>query len=148
MNTLIVSGSVVLIAIIVTIYFKYQDRQKEKHSTLSNWCNIILLAGGLLAIAEGLLAFFYLFSNVKGIMRKISLRSFSHNVLFIPHAVFFSKKTKNMFYPLLASLLIIEHKGTKIQRFFKRNISIREKQFLPPIPTTLRVRRCVSKSYW
>ena len=62
MNTLIVSGSVVLIAIIVTIYFKYQDRQKEKHSTLSNWCNIILLAGGLLAIAEGLLAFFYLFS--------------------------------------------------------------------------------------
>ena len=36
MNTLIVSGSVVLIAIIVTIYFKYQDHQKEKHSTLSN----------------------------------------------------------------------------------------------------------------
>ena len=36
MNTLIVSGSVVLIAIIVTISFKYQDRQKEKHSTLSN----------------------------------------------------------------------------------------------------------------
>ena len=46
-------------------------------------------------------------------MRKISLRSFSHNVLFITHAVFFSQKTKKMFYPFLASLLIIEHKGTK-----------------------------------
>jgi hypothetical protein len=32
----------------------------------------------------------------------------------------FSQKTKNMFYPLLASLLIIEHKVTK---FFKRIIS-------------------------
>ena len=60
------------------------------------------------------LPLFYVFSNAKGIMRKISLRSFSHNVLFIPHAVFFSKKTKNMFYPLLASLLIIEHKDTKV----------------------------------
>ena len=59
------------------------------------------------------LPLFYVFSNAKGIMRKISLRSFSHNVLFIPHAVFFSQKTKNMFYPLLASLLIIEHKVTK-----------------------------------
>ena len=43
------------------------------------------------------LPFFYLFSNVKGIMRKISLRSFSYNVLFIPHAVFFRRKQRICF---------------------------------------------------
>ena len=32
MNTLIVSGSVVLIAILGTLFFKYQDRQTEKKS--------------------------------------------------------------------------------------------------------------------
>ena len=39
----------------------------------------------------------YVFSNAKGIMRKISLRSISHNVLFIPHAVFFRRKQRICF---------------------------------------------------
>ncbi len=62
------------------------------------------------------LPFFYVFSNVKGIMRKISLRSFSHNVLFIPHAVFFEENKENV---LSAPGLALNNRTQRHKGFLK-----------------------------